>query len=57
MTGNKFLFANHRPLTQSPATLGGGVAQLGERLVRNEEVRGSNPLTSTNFSMEKWWTF
>src|SRR6476620_1259030 len=27
---------------------GGAVAQLGERLVRNEEVRGSNPLGSTN---------
>jgi hypothetical protein len=26
---------------------GGAVAQLGERLVRNEEVRGSNPLGST----------
>ncbi len=25
----------------------GGVAQLGERLVRNEEVDGSNPFTST----------
>ncbi len=28
-------------------TSGGAVAQLGERLVRNEEVRGSNPLGST----------
>jgi hypothetical protein len=26
----------------------GGVAQLGERVVRNDEVRGSIPLTSTN---------
>ena len=26
----------------------GRVAQLGERLVRNEEVGGSNPLSSTN---------
>jgi hypothetical protein len=25
----------------------GAVAQLGERLVRNEEARGSNPLSST----------
>ena len=25
----------------------GGVAQLGERLVRNEEVMGSNPTVST----------
>jgi hypothetical protein len=29
--------------------LSGGIAQLVERLVRNEKVRGSNPLTSTNF--------
>jgi hypothetical protein len=28
---------------------GGAVAQLGERLVRNEEVRGSNPLGSTTY--------
>ena len=27
----------------------GGVAQLGERSVRNAEVGGSIPLTSTNF--------
>ena len=27
----------------------GDVAQLGERLVRNEEVGGSTPLISTNF--------
>jgi hypothetical protein len=27
---------------------GGRVAQLGERLVRNEEAGGSNPLSSTN---------
>src|SRR5262249_62002774 len=35
---------------QPPATrlhFGGAVAQLGERLVRNEEVRGSTPLGST----------
>ncbi len=25
----------------------GGIAQLVERLVRNEKVRGSNPLTSS----------
>jgi hypothetical protein len=30
-----------------PAPHGGAVAQLGERLVRNEEVRGSIPLSST----------
>ena len=29
--------------------LAGGVAQLGEHNVRNVGVRGSNPLTSTNF--------
>ncbi len=27
----------------------GAVAQLGERLVRNEEVSGSIPLSSTNY--------
>ncbi len=27
----------------------GGIAQLVERLVRNEKVSGSNPLTSTKF--------
>jgi hypothetical protein len=30
------------------ATWCGAVAQLGERLVRNEEVSGSIPLSSTN---------
>src|ERR1700745_376352 len=30
-------------------TSGGAVAQLGERLVRNEEVRGSTPLGSTSY--------
>src|SRR5580704_4561216 len=30
---------------------GGAVAQLGERLVRNEEVRGSTPLGSTSPSL------
>src|ERR1700693_4920803 len=33
--------------------IGGAVAQLGERLVRNEEVRGSNPLGSTNLRGER----
>ncbi len=28
--------------------LDGAVAQLGERVVRNDEVRGSIPLSSTN---------
>ena len=32
----------------------GGIAQLVERLVRNEKVRGSNPLTSTNFVRTKF---
>src|SRR5579885_251617 len=32
---------------RSSSAQGGAVAQLGERLVRNEEVRGSNPLGST----------
>ena len=31
---------------------GGAVAQLGERLVRNEEVRGSIPLGSTSPDMQ-----
>ena len=31
--------------------LSGDVAQLGEHLVRNEGVGGSNPLVSTNYSM------
>ena len=35
--------------------LRGGIAQLVERLVRNEKVRGSNPLTSTNFGRGKAW--
>src|SRR5882724_11839954 len=33
--------------------LGGAVAQLGERLVRNEEVRGSTPLGSTSLLAAK----
>jgi hypothetical protein len=33
------------------ASGGGAVAQLGERLVRNEEVSGSIPLSSTKESM------
>src|SRR5262249_20633905 len=42
-----------RPLAKTRAksawfTPGGAVAQLGERLVRNEEVRGSTPLGSTS---------
>ena len=30
-----------------PARWRGGIAQLVERLVRNEKARGSNPLTSS----------
>ena len=34
----------------------GAVAQLGEHLVRNEGVRGSNPLSSTKiFRQGKFW--
>jgi hypothetical protein len=29
------------------SAFGGGIAQLVERLVRNEKARGSNPLTSS----------
>ena len=32
--------------------IGGAVAQLGERLVRNEEVVGSIPISSTIFPTE-----
>ena len=32
---------------------GGAVAQLGERLVRNEEVRGSTPLGSTKAHLRR----
>ena len=35
------------------ACLVGAVAQLGERLVRNEEVSGSIPLSSTKYSFEE----
>ena len=34
------------------ATRDGAVAQLGERLVRNEEVRGSIPLSSTTVPLQ-----
>jgi hypothetical protein len=39
-----------RQLSPDPTVFGksGGIAQLVERLVRNEKARGSNPLTSTN---------
>ena len=32
----------------------GGIAQLVERLVRNEKARGSNPLTSRPESFRGW---
>jgi hypothetical protein len=35
------------PLSNVRARRDGAVAQLGERLVRNEEARGSSPLSST----------
>ena len=37
-----------RPLLKSHQ-FGGRLAQLGERIVRNDEAGGSNPLPSTNF--------
>src|SRR5215471_3013173 len=37
------------------AVFGGAVAQLGERLVRNEEVRGSTPLGSTTPKTTDGW--
>jgi hypothetical protein len=39
---------SQRAISAVPCAVGGAVAQLGERLVRNEEVRGSIPLGSTN---------
>ncbi len=38
-------------LTEKFSCLHGDVAQLGERLVRNEEVGGSIPLISTRFTV------
>ena len=35
---------------EAPTASCGGVAQVGERYVRNVQVRGSNPLISTIFS-------
>ena len=35
------------PLGQPAWTICAGIAQLVERLIRNEEVRGSNPRTGT----------
>ena len=50
------------PFRVPVARFGGAVAQLGERLVRNEEVRGSTPLGSTSFRAHfigfstSWWS-
>ena len=41
----------------SSLLIGGAVAQLGERLVRNEEVRGSNPLGSTIYRQIHWFSY
>src|SRR5205085_7479292 len=41
-----------RRVNMTPAKLG-GIAQLVERLVRNEKVRGSNPLTSSLRSLRR----
>src|SRR5271156_4230979 len=40
-------------MSPAPASPDGRVAQLGERLVRNEEVRGASPLTSTTFTHKR----
>src|ERR1700761_5401779 len=46
------------PSDHVPRPRDGAVAQLGERVVRNDEVRGSIPLSSTIrslcFSMYQW---
>ena len=39
------------PIIRASSRPGGAVAQMGERLVRNEEVRGSIPLGSTKPAM------
>jgi hypothetical protein len=41
------ILTRHSGFEHCPPPQGGAVAQLGERLVRNEEVRGSIPLSST----------
>jgi hypothetical protein len=40
------LTGSFRPFMADTLAVFGAVAQLGERLVRNEEVRGSIPLSS-----------
>ncbi len=42
-----FACAVHLRLPKTRGNSPGAVAQLGERLVRNEEVEGSNPFSST----------
>lgn len=37
----------HEPWNRPKVEVDGGLAQLGERRVRNAEVEGSNPLPST----------
>ncbi len=41
-------FPSFNPLAERSQGDPGAVAQLVARLVRNEKVRGSNPLSSTN---------
>ena len=49
MFGGPTAATRQKPRQIGPVyTSGGAVAQLGERLVRNEEVRGSTPLGSTS---------
>ncbi len=42
------LTKSHHALKSTLLASHGGLAQLVERLVRNEKARGSNPLTSTS---------
>jgi hypothetical protein len=45
-----------KPLLQDVGVKVGDVAQLGERLVRNEKVSGSIPLISTNILAKPKWS-
>ena len=47
MRRNKAVLDTPPPFPHYPRSQGGAVAQLGERLVRNEKVSGSIPLGST----------
>ena len=40
-------------LLEASSLIPGGLAQLGERCVRNAEVVGSNPISSIYFFLEK----